>query len=308
MMRMFVAIFIAALLTGWPGPGGHFAGAQDAKGGIDPALLKRAEAGDADAQMKLGKQLVKGISVRQDLEAAEKWFDRATARKPKRALSAGLAYRRAGAFQLARKWLHRAAGQKVGSAYLFLAYMYNDGEGGALDFEKAETYYRLAAEAGNPGGWGAIGILYYEGKGRPRDFAKARDLFRRASALKSYAIRLAGMTLNGLGGPRDPEAAVKMYEKAAISPDSDAMHLLGTLYRSGKFPDSKGRSKALTWYLLATAFGHQEAESLVRRIDVRISRAVALEATARARAIARDAKFQPDILAYLDQAETYFRK
>ena len=93
-MRMFVAIFIAALLTGWPGPGGHFAGAQDAQGGIDPALLERAEAGDVNAQMKLGKQLVKGITVRRDFEAAEKWFNRATAQRPKRAVSVGMIYQR----------------------------------------------------------------------------------------------------------------------------------------------------------------------------------------------------------------------
>ena len=43
-------------------------------------------------------------------------------------------------------------------------------------------------------------------------------------------------------------------------------------------------------------------------MNVRVPRAVALEATARARRVAGGAKFQPDILAYLDQAETYFRK
>ena len=69
-----------------------------------------------------------------------------------------------------------------------------------------------------------------------------------------------------------------------------------------------GSCKALTWLLLATAFGHEKAELLVRRINVRISRTAALAATARARSIAGEAKFKPEILAYLDQAERYFRK
>ncbi|MAF48038.1 MAG: tetratricopeptide repeat protein [Rhodospirillales bacterium] len=308
-MRLLFALFIAAALTAWPGPGGQFTVARDAtKSGIDPALLKRAEGGDPSAQMKLGRQLVKGIFVRRDLEAAEKWFNRAAAQKPENALSVGFAYRRAKAFQLARKWLHRAAEQKSITAYVFLALMYKNGEGGAPDFEKAETYYRQAAEAGLEVAWGSIGELYYRGKGRPVDYAKAREYFRRAPDRKTSAIRLAEMNRKGLGGPRDPGAAAKWYEKAAIEPAPDVMHLLGTLYRNGELPDPDGRSKALTWFLLATAFGHEEAELLVRRIDVRISRAVALEATARAQSIAKKAQFEPDILSYLDKAETYFRK
>ena len=186
--------------------------------------------------------------------------------------------------------------------------MYRNGEGSAPDYEKAETYLRLAAEAGNVAAWGSIGELYYQGKGRPRDFAKARKYFRRASGYIFSAIRLAEMNLNGLGGPRDPEAAVTLYEKAATRPNSEAMHLLGTLYRNGQLPGPDGQSKALTWLLLATAFGHEKAELLVRRINVRISRTAALAATARARSIAGEAKFKPEILAYLDQAERYFRK
>lgn len=309
-MRLLSTIFVAAMLAIWPGPGGHFAVAQGA--GIDPALLKKAESGDADAQVKLGKLLVKGSAAPQDLMAAGKWFERAAAQMPTRALSAGLAFRRAKAFKLARIWLHRAAEQNVRSASLFLAYMYEGGEGGAPDFEKAETYYRLTAEAGNKRVWGRIGDLYYQGKGRPRDFAKAKEYYRRALGANSntfrYTVRLAEMSLNGLGGPRDPAAAVKLYEKAATRPDRKAMHLLGTLYRNRELPDPDGQSKALTWLLLATAFGHGEAELLVRQTDVRISRAVALEATARARSIARKAQFPPDILAYLDRTEQYFRK
>ena len=311
-MRLPLSIFLVAMAFGWPGPGGQFALAQEAKAGIDPALLKRAEAGEVGAQVKLAKQLVKGNSVPQDLEAAEKWFDRAAAQHPVEALSAGFAFRRAKEFQLARKWLHRAAAQKSLTAYLYLANMYNEGKGGAPDFEKAEFYYRLVAEAGLEDAWGRIGEIYYRGKGRPRDFAKAREFFRRAAGVGpytiQYTIQLAEMNLNGLGGPRDPGAAVKWYEMAATSPNAHTMHLLGTLYRSGGLPGPDGKSKALSWFLLATAFGHGEAELLVRRMNVRVPRAVALEATARARRVAGDAKFQPDILAYLDQAETYFRK
>jgi TPR repeat protein len=307
-MRLIGAIFLAATLAGWPGPGKPFAVAEEAKGGIDPALLKRAEGGDVNAQMKLGKQLVKGISVPRDLKATEKWFNRATAQRPKRAFSVGMTYRREKAYQQARKWLRRAAELKIRTAYIILAHMYRNGEGSAPDYEKAETYLRLAAEAGNEAAWGSIGELYYQGKGRPRDFDKAREYFRRASGYVFSAIRLAGMYFHGLGGPRDPEAAVKLYEKAAARPNREAMHLLGTLYRNGQLPGPGEQSKALTWFLLATAFGHAEAEILVRRIDVRISRFVALAATARARSIAGEAKFNPDILAYLDQAERYFRK
>ena len=66
-MRLLVALIIAVALAAWPGPGGHFAGARDANGGIDPALLKKAEGGSKTAQKLLGMKYASGKKVAKDL-------------------------------------------------------------------------------------------------------------------------------------------------------------------------------------------------------------------------------------------------
>jgi TPR repeat protein len=58
-------------------------GARDVPGGLDlfkkclPALTKQAEAGQADAQGKLGILFARGVGVKQDAEAAAQWFSKA---------------------------------------------------------------------------------------------------------------------------------------------------------------------------------------------------------------------------------------
>ena len=47
------------------------------KAAIDPSLLKRANAGDAQAQLKLGEGYLSGISVAQDYAKATSWFEKA---------------------------------------------------------------------------------------------------------------------------------------------------------------------------------------------------------------------------------------
>ena len=75
-MRLLVALIIAVALAAWPGPGGHFAGARDANGGIDPALLKKAESGSKTAQKLLGMKYASGKKVAKDLDNADAWFRR----------------------------------------------------------------------------------------------------------------------------------------------------------------------------------------------------------------------------------------
>jgi TPR repeat protein len=47
------------------------------KTGIDPTLLKRADAGDAQAQLKVGEAYASGISVAQDYSKAASWLQKA---------------------------------------------------------------------------------------------------------------------------------------------------------------------------------------------------------------------------------------
>ena len=81
-------------------------------------LKKRAAAGDAEAQYKLGECYYNGDDIKQDDEAAVLWFK-------------------------------ESARQGYVPAYRILGECYNLGYGVEQDLEEAVKWYRLAAEKGN---------------------------------------------------------------------------------------------------------------------------------------------------------------
>ena len=51
--------------------------------------------------------------------------------------------------------------------------MYNKGEGVAQDYREAVKWFHLAAEQGNAGAQGHLGVKYANGQGVPQDFLRA---------------------------------------------------------------------------------------------------------------------------------------
>jgi TPR repeat protein len=127
------------------------------------ALLIRAQHGDAGAQFWLGAGYEQG------------WFGRAN-------------------FQLALKWLRKAAGHGDPDAQNSLGQMYEDGEGVQQNHTLAANWYRKAAEhvpalGGAGQGRNNLGLLYMNGLGVPKDYVQAYMWFRLANsdANLSYA-------------------------------------------------------------------------------------------------------------------------
>ena len=124
--------------------------------GIDAALLARADAGDAAAEILVGEGYAAGKGVPVD---------------PKQAVL----------------WYKKAADQGNISGELHLAALYRDGVGKTLprDIEQAAVWYRKAADAGDPSAQGTLGILYAFGQGVPRSDAEAYFWLDLAAAVKS---------------------------------------------------------------------------------------------------------------------------
>lgn len=116
-------------------------------------VLAAAEAGDADAQYRLGKNLM--------LDAA---LD------PRKALDA-------------MKWLSRAAESGNTSAMIHLARMYRNGIGALQNYDNAARWITRAAEKGDPEGMLELGRLYRDGVGIEQDVTMAYVWFNRAAAL-----------------------------------------------------------------------------------------------------------------------------
>lgn len=151
-------IAIAALATGLFMAGSMATAAQTAgpATGIDPALLARANAGDAAAQVQVGESYAAGKGVAADAKQAAAWY-------------------------------RKAADQGNIPGEIHLANLYRDGAGKAFarDITQAAEWYRKAADQGDPGAQGTLGILYTFGQGVPRNDVEAYFWLDLAAAVKS---------------------------------------------------------------------------------------------------------------------------
>lgn len=120
--------------------------------GIDPALLAKATAGDASAQVQVGESYAAGKDARQ-----------------------------------AATWYRKAADQGNISGEIHLADLYRDGSGKTFprDIVQAAQWYRKAADQGDPGAQGTLGILYSYGQGVPHDDVEAYFWLDLAASVKS---------------------------------------------------------------------------------------------------------------------------
>jgi TPR repeat protein len=114
-------------------------------------VLKRAEAGDADAELDIATRYSHGFGVPKDeIEA--------------------------------RKWLERAADHGSVDAKYEFGIALRDGRGAVQDYERAVKWIRLAAEAGHAQAQLALGNMYRVGTGVPLDNVKAYTWLNLASA------------------------------------------------------------------------------------------------------------------------------
>jgi TPR repeat protein len=111
--------------------------------GMDPALLAKANGGDAASQVLVGECYAAGRGAAQDLNLAAEWY-------------------------------RKAAGKNDIAGELHLAQLYRDGgKGFPRDMIQAAALYRKAAEQGYASAQGTLGVLYSIGQGVARDYIEA---------------------------------------------------------------------------------------------------------------------------------------
>jgi TPR repeat protein len=116
---------------------------------VDPALLAKASAGDAAAQVKAGEAYAAGSGTPREQRQLAADYGQAAA------------------------WYRKAADQGNVAAQIHLGDFYRDGRGVARDMEQAVAWYRKAADQGDAGAQGTLGLLYSVGMGIPRDDVEA---------------------------------------------------------------------------------------------------------------------------------------
>jgi TPR repeat protein len=125
-----------------------------------PALLTKANAGDAAAQVLVGESYAAGSGpARTAKQLAED-------------------------YRQAAEWYRKAATQGDIAGEMHLAALYRDGKGVARDMEQAAGWYRKAAEQGDAGAQGIFGVLYSMGQGVPHNDVEAYYWLDLAAAVK----------------------------------------------------------------------------------------------------------------------------
>ena len=126
----------------------HAAGqVTDACPGVDAAVLAKANAGEAAAQVQAGE----GCAAAHDLAQAAAWYAKAANEGP-----------------------GKDSGRESISAEMHLAVLYRDGgKGFPRDMAQAAAWYRKAADQGDPGAQGTLGMLYTVGQGVDRSDVEA---------------------------------------------------------------------------------------------------------------------------------------
>lgn len=175
-------------------------------------LKKAANAGNADAQYRIGYMNAKGEG---------------TPKNPKRA----------------SEWYLKSAEQGNAKAQNNLGLHYQDGNGVKKDLAQAAKWYQVAADQGNVSSLFNLAWLYKEGEGVPQDETKAFELFLKAAekgdmqAQFNVAVRYR----QGLGVKADEEKELYWYRKAAIQGHLSSQENLCALeFKAEKWDEAYG--------------------------------------------------------------------
>jgi uncharacterized protein len=118
--------------------------------------------------------------------------------------------------------------------------------------KEAASFYKLAAEQGDPAAQNNLGVCYRHGKGVPRDMEMAIKYFR-WSAGKGYAAgqnHLGQCYQLGTGVQIDLDEAISWYTKASDQSFSPGQNNLALLYEEGVGVDQDSEM-ALKLFLMA---------------------------------------------------------
>ena len=186
------------------------------------ALIKRAEAGDAEAQCDLGcfyrmQADMKLEHLRNTILSGSPNMRAPYNIGEKPPFFAFVEEDRRNAFE----WFQKSAEQGNADAVYNLSLCYNRGEGTATHLTKARELLQKAAELGHLEAQYDLGMLYYHGVKKPN--------------VQTFEI------------PQNPELAVKWLTKAAEQGDSLAQYQLGECHEEGT-GTKKDLEKAFYWY------------------------------------------------------------
>ncbi|CAH0367727.1 unnamed protein product [Pelagomonas calceolata] len=163
-------------------------------------VLRKAEAGDADAQATLGSFFFNGVP-----EAGLEPY-----------------------FELAARWLSKAAGAHHIQAQALLGVLYLRGNGVPQNERRAAKWLQQAADAGDAAAQSQYGALLYTGQGVDKDDARGVSYWQKAVAQDHLPAMVSlGVALHkGEGVKQNKTKALALMSAAARQGDEHAVMIL----------------------------------------------------------------------------------
>lgn len=266
-----------------------------------PALLRRAEAGDADAQYQVGVAYQFSLGTPRNDAAARSWFAKAAAQNHTRALAslgymltvgaggpvdaagAENALRRAGEAGEASAWanlaelvlaqrpaekaeamalLERAVAGGATNARYRLGRVLIEGEVVAADLARGRKLLDEAAEQGHPFAAAYLAWMIFEA-GNPAEATRGFRLAQNAAAadLAAGANELGRYHMTGFGTPRDPRRAASAFATAGEQGEPSGWYNLALLHNDPQY-GMHNQTLARQAAIRAADIGHVPAAAL----------------------------------------------
>jgi len=207
-------------------------------------LQARADKGDPQAELDLGRDYHLGTGVAVDYAKAADLY-------------------------------RKSAAQGNAKAMYNLGFMYHKAQGMPQDDATALQWMQKSAEAGLPAAELWVGLAYYNGdSGTKQDYAAAAKWLKLAAAQTGSpassgpaANVLGVMYANGYGVPKDESQALAWFMKSADEGNGKAQNTLGSLYLKGEGGVKRDLAQAYMWYRLACFRGEQLARHTMMDLD-----------------------------------------
>jgi hypothetical protein len=282
-LSLVFAVMAASLLSG-QAAGPSLQVQTEAPARLSPAeisqLRAKAEAGDAAAQLALGRAYKDGNGVPRNAEEAVRWHRMAAEQgNPAAQRELSLMYLEGRGVEQnkeeAFKWCQKAARQKHPIAMFNVGAAYFNGEGVAENVISAYAWFVLAQEAGSESAAEAvkrmgadlqhisasavfekIADMYEKGNDLPRNYAEALKWYRRAAegGGPTVRVKLAGLLVE----EKKYDEARRLCEEAVKQSYSPANYCLGYLYDHG-LGVARNPPEAAKWFGRAAEMGHSRS-------------------------------------------------
>ncbi len=235
-------------------------------------LRRLAEAGDHDAENKLGNRYYSGQGVPISYETAFAWYQKSAAGGNEKAmcnlaqcylLGNGVVMNKSLAFQ----WYYRAGEKGNVKALAYLAECYFYGDGVTRNYvEAAKCYYR-AAIGGHVESQYNLAKCYEFGKGVNVNFSIAFDWYQKAAERghAAAAVKVGQCYERGQCVAKDHANAFLWYQRAAKSGNIEGMIHLAYAYKYGNGV-RQDKSEAAEWLRRAADLGSEKAQDLLRKM------------------------------------------